>query len=114
MAPLPSQILSPLREALKIYRTRVARLRNLDAARYALRTFKENADVYGESVESMMLARGMEHVDPANPLQAAAFLARMGDSGRKALAKCDRVATAIAYAEMTLEWLDSELSHGER
>ncbi len=112
MAPLPSQILLPLRAALSIHRRRPARLRSIDAARCALHDYKANANVTAESVDTMMHARGMEQVDPSNPLQAGAFLARMSDSGRKALAKCDRVQGAIAYAEMTIQWLDWELSHG--
>ena len=33
---------------------------------------------------------------------------------QKALAKSDRVGIAIFYAELTLDWLDSELSRGQR
>lgn len=112
MAPLPSQVLIPLREALKIHRKRAARLRSLDAARYALRVFKVNTGVYRESVDAKLDRLGVEQVDPLNPLEADAFLARLGDSGRKALDKCDRVQGAIAYAEMTIQWLVWELSHG--
>lgn len=114
MAPLPSQILRPVREALSIHRKRPARLRSIDAARYALRDYKASAEVTADSVEAMMRARGMEHADPNDPDEAAAFLDRIGDSGRKALAKTDRVGIAIFYAELTLDWLDSELSRGQR
>lgn len=113
LAPLPSQVLRPLREALSIHRRRPARLRALDSARHALRDYKADANVTADSVEAMMHNRGVEQVDPSDPDEAAAFLDRMGQSGRKALAKSDCVAAAIAYAEMTLDWLEWELNRGE-
>lgn len=114
MTPLPSQILRPLREALSLHRRRPARLRSIDAARCALHDFKADAKVTGESVDARMQAVGMEYADPGDPADAAAFLDRLGESGRKALAKRDRVAAAIAYAELTIAWLEWELTRGQR
>jgi hypothetical protein len=112
MAPLPSQVLSPLRRALSIHRRRPARLRNIDAARHALREFKAKAQVTAESVDDRCRELGMEVPDLTDAAKVATFFDRFGDAGLKGLAKRDRVAMAIAYAEMTLEWLDSELSRG--
>ena len=112
MDSLPSQVLRPLREALKIHRSRERRLQFLDAARYILGIRKSNFRITSESVDERLDALGVEQVDPSNPLQAAAFVERLGDSSLKALDKRQRVRAAIAYAEMTIEWLEWELSHG--
>ena len=113
MAPLPSQVRRPLRDALSLHRRRTARLRSIDAAREALRSFKADATVTGDSVDARMQAIGMEYADPSDRAEAAAFLDRLGQSGRKALAKRDRVAAAIFYAESTIAWLEWELTHDE-
>ena len=113
MAPLPSQVLRPLRDALSLHRRRTARLRSIDAAREALRSFKEDAAVTADSVDARMQAIGVEHADPSDLAEAAQFLDRLGQSGRKALAKRDRVAAAIFYAESTIAWLEWELTHDE-
>lgn len=112
MQSLPSQVLRPLREALKIHRSDEHRLRHLDAARYELGVLKSNAGIYSDSVDAKLQELSVEQVDPSNPLQAAAFVARMGDSGRNALSKRQRKESAIAYAEMTVEWLQWELARG--
>jgi hypothetical protein len=112
MQPLPSQVLSPLRDALSIHRTQEFRLRALGHARYELALLKSNAGIYSESVDTRFHGLGMEQVDATCPEQADAFLDRIGESGLKALNKRQRVAAAIAYAEMTIEWLDWELSDG--
>jgi hypothetical protein len=54
--------------------------------------------------------RGMECVDPADPTQAADFVERLTPAGINALSKRKRAEAAIAYADMTLEWLDWELA----
>lgn len=113
MEALPSQVLRPLREALKIHRSREYRLRSLDAARCELGIIKPNSRIYSDSVDAKIQELNVENVDPSSHLQADAFLARLGNSGRKALEKRQRVASAIAYAEMTIEWLEWELSHGD-
>ncbi|MBJ6978057.1 hypothetical protein [Luteimonas sp. MC1895] len=113
MAPLPSQVLRPLRDALSLHRRRTARLRSIDAAREALRSFKADAEVTGDSVDARMQAIGMEYADPSDRAEAAAFLDRLGESGRKALAKRGRVAAAIFYAESTIAWLEWELTRDE-
>jgi hypothetical protein len=109
---LPSQVLRPMRAALSIHRTHEFRLRALDEATRELAVVKPRAGIYSESVEIRFQDLGMEYVDPSNPEQASAFLDRIGPSGIKALSKRQRVAAAIAYAEMTIEWLNWELSHG--
>lgn len=113
MQPLPSQVLRPLRDArdarLAIHRRRT----HLDTARQELRIYAENMKPWMDDVYAMMDRRGRAFVDPNNPLQAAAFLARLSKSGRDALDKCQRVRAAIAYGEMTIEWLEWELTHGD-
>ena len=109
---LPSQVLRPLRVAISLSRSRQSRLRALDEAVRALAAIKAQATIYSGSVERRFDGLGIEYVDPSNPEQAAAFLDRIGTSGLRALDKRQRVAAAIAYAEMTIEWLDWELSNG--
>jgi hypothetical protein len=67
--------------------------------------------IYAESVDVTMERRGMEYVDPTDPVQADAFVERLTPAGLKALTKRQRAGAAIAYAEMTFEWLDWELAH---
>ena len=112
MDALPSQVLRPLHDALSIHRTHEFRLRALGQARDELGMLKSKAGVYSESVDARFQALGMEQVDSTCPEQADAFLERIGASGLKALNKRQRVAAAIAVGEMTLEWLDWELSNG--
>ena len=109
---LPSQVLRPLRVALSPSRSRECRLRALDEAVRALAVIKAHATIYSGSVEHRFDGLGMEYVDPSNPEQAAAFLDRIGTPGLRALDKRQRVAVAIAYAELTIEWLNAELSDG--
>ena len=113
MQPLPSQVLRPLRDArdarLSIHR----RIVRLDHARHELRIYAGNMQPWMDEVYAMMDRRGRASVDPTNPLQAEAFLARLSKSGRDALDKCQRVRAAIAYGEMTVEWLHWKLTHGD-
>ncbi|RYD60858.1 MAG: hypothetical protein EOP58_15680, partial [Sphingomonadales bacterium] len=87
MQPLPSQVLRPLRDArdarLSIHRRRI----RLDHARHELRIYAGNMKPWMDDVYAMMDRRGRAFVDPNNPLQAAAFLARLSKSGRDALDK---------------------------
>ena len=109
---LPSQVLRPLRVALSLSRSRESRLRALDEAVRALAAITAQATIYSDSVEHRFDGLGMEYVDPSNPEQAAEFLDRIGTSGLRALDKRQRVAAAIAYSELTIEWLNWELSSG--
>ena len=112
MDSLPSQVLRPLREALKIHRRRERRLQFLDSVRNELGILKSNARIYSDSVDAKLDALGVEQVDPTNPAKAAGFVERLGDSSLKALDKRQRISAAIAYGEMTIEWLEWELSNG--
>ncbi|MCJ0825955.1 hypothetical protein MQC88_08300 [Luteimonas sp. 50] len=112
MQPLPGQVLRPLRDARDTRRSVPGRRTRLNHARQELRIFAANMQPWMADVYAMMDRRGRASVDQDNPLQAEAFLARLSKSGRDALAKCQRVRAAIAYAEMTIEWLEWELAHG--
>lgn len=112
MAPLPRQILTPLRRARCEAASLRARRVNLHSARQALHAYVGDLAQWFASVDEMMARRGVEYVDSSDPLQAAAFLDRLGDSGRRALAKRQKVETAIAYARMTIERLEWELRDG--
>lgn len=113
MQGLPTQVRRPLRDALKpnlsLARRRAAR----HHARRELAAFVASARAYADSVDDMLNRRGIEYVDPTDPVQAAAFVNAITPAGIKALDKRHRVAAAIAYARMTLEWLDRELGHGD-
>ena len=61
----------------------------------------------------MLDRRGIEYVDATDPEQAAAFVEAITPAGIKALDKRQRAAAAIAYARITLEWLERELGHGD-
>ena len=113
MQPLPSQVLRPLRDARDTRRSTSYRRLRLIHARQELRAYVASMQPWMADVYAMMDRRGRPFVDQENPLQAEAFLARLSKSGRDALAKCQRVRAAIAYAEMTIEWLDWELAHGD-
>lgn len=110
MRPLPSQIRVPLHDALRIHSPLYLRLRALDEARYQLRLYRGNARIYADSVDAKLEDLGAECIDLGNPLQVEAFAARIGVT-RKALEKRSAQGAAIAYAEMTIEWLEQELGH---
>jgi hypothetical protein len=112
MRPLYSQVRRPLRDALNHRLPLHRRKIRLNHARQELRIYAGNMQPWMNDVYAMMDRRGRAFVDQDNPLQAEAFLARLSKSGRDALAKCQRVRAAIAYAEMTIEWLEWELAHG--
>ena len=112
MAPLPGQVLSPLAVALNS-KLSARRRRALDAAIRALHDYRASLREWFESIDAMMDRRGMEYVDPHDPAQADAFVERLGDSGRRALEKRRRIEAAMAYAEMTIDWIRWELAHGD-
>lgn len=112
MVALPSQVLRPLRDAMDRRRTRAARRALRDEAAANLRAYARDLTEWMESVDAMMQRHGEPFVDKLDPAQADAFHASLTDSEKRALAKCQRVRAAIAYAGMTLEWLDAELSDG--
>lgn len=110
MRPLPSQIRVPLHDALRIHSPLYLRLRALDEARYQLRLYSGNARIYADSVDAKLEELGSERIDLGNPLQVEAFAARIGVT-RKAIEKRGAQGAAIAYAKMTIEWLEQELGH---
>jgi hypothetical protein len=113
MEPLPSQIRRPLRDALNPKLSAKRRAARLVQARRTLHIYAGDLGEWFESVDQMMDKRGVEYVDPSNAAQADAFVARLGDSGRRALDKRQRIRTAIAYARMTIDWVEWELTHGD-
>lgn len=113
MEPLPGQVLSPLRAARDSRRSVFSRRTRLNHARQELHIYIGNMQPWMDDVYAMMERRGVSFVDANNPLEAEAFLARLSKSGRDALAKCQRVRAAIAYAQMTVEWLGWELAHDD-
>lgn len=112
MDALPSQVLRPLRDALKRRFTLAHRRCHRNHARDHLDHYAAGLGEWMESVDAMMRRHGAERVDIRDQEKADAFHSGLTDSERKALAKCQRVRAAIAYARMALEWLDWELSHG--
>lgn len=111
---LPTQARSPLRDALNPRLTLPRRRAARHHARRELDRFVAQAREYSDSVDAMLDRRGMEYVDPSDPVQAAAFVDAITPSGINALNKRQRVAAAIAYARMALEWLDVELGEEQR
>lgn len=109
MDALPSQVLRPLRDATKRSMTLAHRRCRRNHARERLTEFKRDMSAWMESVDAMLRRHGVECVDITNPERTAEFHARLNDSERRALAKYQRVRGAIAYAEMSLEWLDWDL-----
>lgn len=109
MTPLPSQVLRPLREATMQSRTTAHRRCRRNHARLNLSAYQRDMQEWMDSVDAMMQRHGAQLVDIADVEQADAFHSRLTNSERKALAKCQAVRAAIAYAEMSLEWLDWEL-----
>jgi hypothetical protein len=112
MGALPSQVLHPLRDALDGRLTLAHRRCRRNHARDNLDRYIRDLQAWMKSVDDMMQRHGEPFVDKLDAAQAEAFHASLTDSERKALAKCQRVRAAIAYAEMTIEWLDWELAHG--
>jgi hypothetical protein len=113
MDALPSQVLRPLRDAFDGRLTLAHRRCRRNLARLQLHAYKRDLREWMHSVDAMMLRHGEPSVDKLDPEQAQAFALSLTDSERRALAKCQRVRAAIAYAEMTLEWLDWSLSRGD-
>lgn len=111
MQGLPRQVMRPLRDACDCRRTLPHRRARLDEAVYELGHYERSLRVWSNSVDEMMRARGVENVDHLNPLQAQAFLARLTDSGQRALKKRIRVGSAIAYARMAIERIQWELDN---
>jgi hypothetical protein len=110
---LPTQVRKPLNDALNARLSLPRRRAALYHARRHFQPYKSGMATYAQSVEAMMEQRGMEYVDPSDPMQADAFLKRLTPSGLRALGKRQRAGVAIAFAEMTIEWLDMELAHGD-
>lgn len=109
---LPSQVRHPLRDALNPKLSAGRRRAGLHHANCALQEYRVNAATYSDSVSEMLIARGMENVDPVDAKKAAAFLDRITDSGLKAIEKRKRAEAAIAFADMTIAWLNWQLGHG--
>lgn len=82
-------------------------------ARERLVTYRRDMREWMQSVDAMLVRHGAQSVDVLDYEEADKFAARLTGSERRALEKCQLVRTAIAYAEMALEWLDVELSHGD-
>jgi hypothetical protein len=99
-----------LRDALNARLSLPRRRAGLYHARRHLAPFKQSMATYSESVDAMMDRRGMEDVDPTDPTQATDFVERLTPAGLNALSKRKRSEAAIAYADMTVEWLDWELA----
>lgn len=112
MDALPSQVLRPLRDALDGRLSLAHRRCRRNHARDRLQDYVRDLSEWMDSVDAMMQRHGEPFVDKLDAAQAEAFHASLTDSERKALAKCQRVRAAIAYAEMALERLDWELSNG--
>lgn len=112
MGALPSQVLSPLHDALDGRLTLAHRRCRRNHARDHLDRYIRDLQAWMKSVDDMMQRHGEPFVDKLDAAQAEAFHASLTDSERKALAKCQRVRAAIAYAEMTIQWLEWELAHG--
>lgn len=112
MAPLPGQVLRPLRDATKRNLSKAHRRCRRNHARQRLSEYRRDMRAWMQSVDDMMTRHGAHLVDLADGEQTAKFHATLTDSERKALAKCQVVRAAIAYGEMSLEWLDWELSNG--
>lgn len=109
MTPLPSQVLRPLRDATKRNLSKAHRRCRRNHAKERLSQYRRDMQEWMNSVDAMMQRHGAQLVDIADVEQAEAFHSRLTDRERKALAKCQAVRAAIAYAEMSLEWLDWDL-----
>ena len=112
MDSLPGQVLRPLRDALDRRFSLAHRRCHRNHARQHLDHYVLDLTEWMESVDAMMQRHGEPFVDKLDAAQAEAFHASLKDSERKALAKCQRVRSAIAYGHMTLEWIDWELADG--
>lgn len=113
LAALPTQVRRPIRDALNAKISTARRRAALHHASVALEEHRPRAATYSDSVDAMLERRGMEYVDPADPAQAADFVERITESGTNALSKRKRAEAAIAYADMTIAWLDWELGRGD-
>lgn len=113
MAPLPGQVLRPLRDAFDGRLTLAHRRSRRNHAREHLDAYARDLQSWMHSVDAMMLRHGEPCVDKFDSEQAEAFAQSLTDAERCALAKCQRVRAAIAYAEMTLEWLGWRLARGD-
>jgi hypothetical protein len=112
MRPLPSQVLRPLRAAFDRRCTIAHRRCRRNHARDQLDRYARDLQEWMDSVDAMLVRHGEPFVDKLDGAQAEAFHARLTDSERKALAKCQAIRAGIAYGRMTLDQLDRELSHG--
>jgi hypothetical protein len=110
MEPLPSEVLRPFREARDHRRSVSSRAAALDRARHALSVREAHHRQWSVSVDARMTRCGVERVDRTNPLQAAAFLARID---RKALTKRQCLDVAIEVAKLEFARLEMELGHGQ-
>jgi hypothetical protein len=81
----------------------------LDEARHQLSIREAHHRQWSASVDERMAERGAETVDKFNPLQAAAFLARID---RKALTKRQCLDVAMEVAKLEIARLEQELRHG--
>jgi len=113
MASLPSQVLRPLRDAFDGRLTLAHRRSRRNHARHQLDAYARDLKAWMQSVDAMMRRHGEPNVDKLDPEQADAFAKSLTDAERKALAKCQKVRAAIAYAELTLEWLNWTLARGD-
>lgn len=110
MEPLPSEVRRALREARDHRRSVCSRAAALDRARHALYVREAHHRQWSASVDARMTHCGVERVDRTNPLQAAAFLARID---RKALTKRQCLDVAIEVAKLEFARLEMELCHGQ-
>ena len=107
---LPSQVLIPLRRARDRRLSRATRRAALADARHALSVREADHLQWSGSVDDRMDRSGVEYVDPSDPVQAAAFLARID---RKALTKRQRIDVAIEVAKLAIAWIERELADGD-
>ena len=108
--PLPSEVLRPLRDARDARCSVRRRLARLDEAAFQLGVREEHHKAWSASVDDRMDRCGMEYVDRSDPLQCAAFLARID---RKALTKRQALEVAIEVAKLEIQRLREELGHGD-
>ena len=109
MEPLPSEVLRPLRDARDGRCSIRKRLARLDEAAFQLSVREQHHKAWSASVDDRMDRCGMEFVDRSDPLQCAAFLARID---RKALTKRQALEVAIEVAKLEIQRLREELGHG--
>lgn len=111
MSPLPAQVLRPLRDTLDRRFTLAHRRCHRNHARDHLDHYIRDLQEWMDSVDAMMQRHGEPFVDKLDGAQAEAFHASLTDSERKALAKCQSIRAAIAYAGFALQRIEWELSN---